>query len=885
MKIISLDKRGIELTLALPKFSTSSLLVVLSACLLSAIAYIITLKLNYVVAYNDARAHMNMARLVTDNLTPGLAQIGSVWLPLDHLLKLLLVWQNGLWQSGFAGALWSMVAYVGTIWVLYVFMRDALKSVSAALVGACIFALNMNVLYMQSTPMTELLLLLFFTAASYYLWKWAMQKKVLDLVFAAFFVFLATFTRYDGWFLYAYGAAMVLFVAFRQAYLKEQGTDTTRIKKGLAVAQGYVILFAILAGLGIGVWLLWNKAIFGQWLYFALGPYSAHAQQATIAQAGSLLTKGNIMLSLRAYWWAMVDNIGFLFIISGIIGLAAYAFAKKISDEALSTYSLLTPFFFHVISLVLGFSILVVPELGVSVTTKASASWFNVRYGLMIIPAVAFFNAYLARKSVILKIALVALVVIQGLSFYHTKNIITLVDGVFGTSSLDVADVRDWLLRNATDPQSKILTSISFNNALAFSTGFPLKRFIHEGTGKYWTEALENPESLAEYVVMANGDVGDPVYNALIKGEPTQFAHYYTLALKANHTNIYVRKKFPKDIVVRDGDGLYLNGKPFSFIGVNSYDLAYQTHDQIDQTLDYANKAGISIVRFWAFGENADGFQPAPGKINARRIDSLAYVIASAKKHNIKLIVTLANYWPEYGGVEKYLQWYTQKYKEQKDKDAFFTNINTRTWYRLYIETIVGSKNPYTNVAFKDDSSIMSWELMNEPRSSIKQNGSIVTTWANEMGKAIRTIDTTHLISLGSEGFIPAYNDGNNGPSIQESANVETNDLATAHFYLNGQKRDLPKIVGQWYAYGKQNGKRPLVLEEVGFDKRPQFNGGINREESLKNLLQLAKQNKVSGVVLWNWALWKDDNFGISPLDPGDTQLLNMISDYAKTLN
>ena len=45
----------------------------------------------YTLYYGDAEAHLNLARRVVDSRTPGLSQIGPVWLPLPHLLMLPLV--------------------------------------------------------------------------------------------------------------------------------------------------------------------------------------------------------------------------------------------------------------------------------------------------------------------------------------------------------------------------------------------------------------------------------------------------------------------------------------------------------------------------------------------------------------------------------------------------------------------------------------------------------------------------------------------------------------------------------------------------------------------------------------------------------------------------
>src|SRR6202167_2100821 len=58
--------------------------------------------------YGDAVAHINIARRVFDSRTPGLLQLGTVWLPLPHLLILPFILSKQMWQSGSGGSLPSI---------------------------------------------------------------------------------------------------------------------------------------------------------------------------------------------------------------------------------------------------------------------------------------------------------------------------------------------------------------------------------------------------------------------------------------------------------------------------------------------------------------------------------------------------------------------------------------------------------------------------------------------------------------------------------------------------------------------------------------------------------------------------------------------------------
>src|SRR3989338_3706031 len=72
----------------------------------------------------------------------------------------------------------------------------------AAFLSFLIFALNPNILSLQSTPMTELPLIMFFVLSSYYFVKYLRDEQALSsLILAGLFGFCAVLTRYDGWFL------------------------------------------------------------------------------------------------------------------------------------------------------------------------------------------------------------------------------------------------------------------------------------------------------------------------------------------------------------------------------------------------------------------------------------------------------------------------------------------------------------------------------------------------------------------------------------------------------------------------------------------------------------------------------------------------------------
>src|ERR1700749_5106887 len=79
------------------------------AGLVSVFAFLVYLRHNQILLYGDAIAHINIARRVFDSRTPGLLQLGTVWLPLPHLLMVPFLLSDWLWQTGIGGLIPSMV--------------------------------------------------------------------------------------------------------------------------------------------------------------------------------------------------------------------------------------------------------------------------------------------------------------------------------------------------------------------------------------------------------------------------------------------------------------------------------------------------------------------------------------------------------------------------------------------------------------------------------------------------------------------------------------------------------------------------------------------------------------------------------------------------------
>lgn len=457
------------------------------------------------LAYNDARSHLDIGRRVVEGLQPGFAQLGSVWLPLTHLLMAFTIWNDFMWHSGLAGALWSMVAFVATGVLIFLFLKELGVGILGRFVGVAIFSFNLNILYLQSTAMTELVLLGTMTAAAYFFLLWYTREKLPFLLLSALFIMLSTLVRYDGWFLLFFVATMVFFSAWKSGGYKK--------------AEGTFVIFTTLGGFGVFLWLLWNLLIFGDPLYFAFGPYSAHTQQQDLEAAGVLPTKGSWFFSAKMYFYALAYNTNAFILLFGTVGSLALFFDRHISARArYAALALFAPLLFNILALYLGHSVLFIQGL-------SGDTWFNVRYGIMMMPSVAIFSGYVVHRAAGLRPVFLGMLLLVLFFQFSGVDAVTIDDGRVGASQKNVTEIAGWLRENAGSKDGLILISAASHDSVIFSSGLPMKRFIHEGAGIYYKSALDDPERWARWIVVRSNSDSDSTWKAL-KGNAGFFDHY-----------------------------------------------------------------------------------------------------------------------------------------------------------------------------------------------------------------------------------------------------------------------------------------------------------------------------------------------------------------------
>ena len=516
--------------------SEISILTWLATCV-SIFSFLFLYKNGEILFYGDAVAHINIARRVFDSKTPGLLQLGTVWLPLPHLLMIPFLISDKMWLSGAGGSLPSMVAYVFAVIGIFRLLRGALSRQVrpepavrvARWIAAIVFAANPNLIYMQATAMGEAIYLAFFIWSAVYFAEFV-RGEDRALTKCGLCLFAACLTRYDGWFLGAAIVATVLILAVSRAM--SRGTTGSRSRLQLAK-------FVLLSASAPALWLAYNGIVYRNPLEFENGPYSAKAIEHT-AQAhgspghpgsGNLLVAGMYFVkatetNMAASQW--LQRFWIFLICAAVLSIALIPRTTRVLPTALELWplsSLLLPVPFYALSIAYGGVPIFVPEWW-------PFAYYNVRYGLELLPAfsvsvavVAYF--VLCFRNFSRKLASAAMLVILGLGVASYVSVwsagpVCLEEAQINMRTRNQLErqVAEWLKR--LPPDSTLLMYLGDHVGALEQADIPLHRVINEGNHRVWKQpsdpdglwerALANPANYADYVVAFEED---PVWRAV----------------------------------------------------------------------------------------------------------------------------------------------------------------------------------------------------------------------------------------------------------------------------------------------------------------------------------------------------------------------------------
>ncbi|XP_016506608.2 mannan endo-1,4-beta-mannosidase 1-like [Nicotiana tabacum] len=328
-----------------------------------------------------------------------------------------------------------------------------------------------------------------------------------------------------------------------------------------------------------------------------------------------------------------------------------------------------------------------------------------------------------------------------------------------------------------------------------------------------------------------------------------------------------------------NGAHFELNGSSFLFNGFNSYWLMHVAAEpseryKVTEVLKDASAAGLSVCRTWAFSDGGDrALQISPGVYDERVFQGLDFVISEAKKYGVRLILSFVNNWNDFGGKAQYVQWARNVGAQINGDDDFYTHPMLKDYYKNHIKKVITRFNTITKVAYRDDPTIMAWELINEPRNQADYSGKTINAWVQEMASFVKSLDKKHLLEVGMEGFygdsVPERKQVN--PGYQVGTDFISNhlineiDFATIHAYtdqwVSGQSDEaqlawMQRWVTSHWEDAKTILKKPLVLSEFGKSSRDQGYNLSSRDTFMssvyRNIYNLAKEGgTMAGSLVW----------------------------------
>ena len=384
---------------------------------------------------------------------------------------------------------------------------------------------------------------------------------------------------------------------------------------------------------------------------------------------------------------------------------------------------------------------------------------------------------------------------------------------------------------------------------------------------------------------------GDDIYRVKISVKDTQIQKTLRVTVGNPPANEFVEVS---------GTQFVLNGKPWYFNGTNQYYLMFKPKQMADDFFKRVDHLGMNVVRTWAFchhsgthdgacvniydGGSSANAEQAKEHFLALKANPTAEeqaildfswgildnYVARAEEHGIKLILALGDNWPgnSMGGLDVFA-----RAVGGNGITGAYANAEARKLYKMWIDVVLNHTNSITGVKYKDDPTIMAWELANEPRCT-GGSGCLVgsvdfenfNTWIAEVSAHIKEHAPQQLVSIGTEL------DNSDTDAFAKAIHAHDSvDLVSAHLYPKpwNLKTDeaILALVQSRIDVAKEIGK-PLYYGEFSYrmEQSTAQADALHRAQLFDALYDLAfvNRNVLGGMI--NWQLsgleWGNGNVG-----------------------
>ncbi|WP_323677135.1 cellulase family glycosylhydrolase [Halorubellus sp. PRR65] len=300
------------------------------------------------------------------------------------------------------------------------------------------------------------------------------------------------------------------------------------------------------------------------------------------------------------------------------------------------------------------------------------------------------------------------------------------------------------------------------------------------------------------------------------------------------------------------GDGtLYCNGANDQQV------MATQIpRERIDRVFALADDLGMNVMRVFGFAPawSAEAAQPAPSEYNERFFERLDRVVAAAKRHGIRLVVPLVGNAPGPDSVPQYVEW-VDGATEHND---FYEHERCRDLYKGYVEHVLTRTNPLTGLEYREDPTIMLWELGNELNCRWPKKYPL--DWIREMGAFVKDLDDEHLLSTGIRGNQWGA-DPNDKESYKDGITRETTvirdhdpdviDAASVHFYPKTYDIEDDRLLRDFVTSVHDTLDKPVYIGEFNWQVDPDEGGSLDaRNEHLETWYEVFAEESVNAAFV-----------------------------------
>jgi hypothetical protein len=463
------------------------------------------------LSHYDAKAHLVVARRIFDSLFPGWHQIGAVWLPLPHLLNALPVQIDAWYRSGFSGVAISVVSLVVAAGAAAAIVARLTDSIAGGLAAAALIALDPNVLYLQSTPMTEPLLFALTLVAIDRLIRWLHAEgearrslnRQAGLALAA-----ACWTRYEAW---PIAAAALALTACARLLAGGRPLDAVRDVSRLAAwPVGAIAVFFVISRATVGAWFV-SGGFFVPENPALRSPSLALEQvgEGVRALAGPLLVwtgAAGAVAALVIAVWRRGRDAAFLLVLApaAAAALPFYAFYEGHPYRVR-----------YIVALVVALGLLAGTLVGLM---RRIAPRLSIPAAVGLVVLVAFERPPVAGDAPMVREA--------------QRDV---------PNSRARAAVTAYLTREWDGaPIMASMGSLAHYMQETSHAGFHIRDYLHEGNGDLWIEALKTPSPHAAWILIEERAEGGDMLAALSR-QRTEFLSGYRRVAEGGGVALYRR--------------------------------------------------------------------------------------------------------------------------------------------------------------------------------------------------------------------------------------------------------------------------------------------------------------------------------------------------------